>query len=575
MNKKKIIILSAIVLSLVLIIAIRTKLNKPQETEKKDSTKIISTLEIGKTSPESNTIKAIGAVKADTKISIVSMQAATVRAIYFNIGDKITAGQKLATLSEESISTSLINAQTEYFNRKNNLEIVKTSTEQNIKSSEINLATVFESLQATKIQLKNAQDNYNNGLIQIEKNIEDIKNNSVITYNNNLSKIFDVLNQIDYIIDVEDVKQLPGIDNVLAAKNIDSLNQSKKSYINTKKCYTTLLNEAPKPEKALEQTNNSLDCIQKAKIAIDDLIIVLDNTISSAHFSQTALNEQTSKFNQLRISVLGSETNTRSIKQSIENIELNSKTTKDNLENALSSAQNQVNLAEIAYDNAKLGLEKTKSLKDQQILTAEIAVDSTRGQLSLAQKRANDLYITSPINGIVTKKSIEIGQKLNPGQSIAEISQLNLMKIVLSLSSEDVYKIKINDKVVIEDKYTGFVSQINPAADPFSKKIEIEIAYNNENKDLIAESFVNVEIPVERELKSRNGYYLIPLKAVTISQNENYVYILEGDIVHKQNVDIGDIQNELIEIKSGLEDGFVLAVDGSRNLKDGDKVEIK
>ena len=573
-NQKKIIIGTFIILVFLLLIF---KINSKEavETPKLIAPKIVSTIEIGSVSPNNSTINAIGSVKADSKISLVAMQTGTVRAINFNIGDKVITGQRLISLSENSISTSLLNAQTDHSNKTNNLEIVKTSSDQNIQSSEIALDNASKAVELSTIQVKAAQDNYDNGLIQVEKNKADLQNNSVINFNNNLSTLFDLLNQIDYIIKADGDEQIYGIEKVIAAKNKQSLSQSKISYFEAKDCYNNLLTKTTNPDQALTLISQSLACIQKTKIAVDDLIIVLENTVSSSEFSKSTINTQISKFNQLRISLLGAESATKQIEQSLENIEINSKADLDRLENNLALAHNQLNLSEIGYENALLGIEKTKSLKDQQIVSAQIAKDSSLGQLYLARERALDLNILSPINGIITKKSLEIGEEVAPGKILAEVSQLNLIKIIVRLSSEEAYKVKIGTKVIIEEKYNGFISQINPAADALSKKVEIEIAFDNSKGNLIAETFVNVEIPTEKNIKSKNGFFLIPMKAISITQNENFIYIIEDGLAIKKEVETGEIQNTLIEIVSGLNEGDNLVVDGNKNLNNLDKVETE
>ena len=573
-NQKKIAV-GALVLIVFILFILRINDKEIVKTAEQAIPKSVSILKIGNVNSADSTINAIGSVKADSKISLIAMQTGTVRSINFNIGDNVTAGQKLISLSENSISTSLLNAQTDYSNRVNNLEIVKISSNQNIQSSEISLENAQKAVELSDIQLKNSQDNYDNGLIQIEKNKEDLKNNAIIKFNNNLSILFDLLDQADYIIDAEGDKQIPGIKNVIAAKNKQSLSQSKISYFEAKNCYTTLLTKDTEPNKALELITQSISCIQGTKTSLDDLIIVLENTVSSNEFSESTINTQISKFNQLRISLLGTEASTRQIEQSLENIEINSKASLDSLKNNLALTQNQLNISKIGYENALLGVEKTKSSKNQQIISAQISKDNSLGQLYLARERAGDLNIITPIDGIITKKLLEIGEEVSPGKILAEVSRLNLVKIVLNLSSEDTYKIKIGTEVIIEEKYTGFVSQINPAADAMSKKVEIEIAFDNSEGNLIAETFVNVEIPTEKNIKSKNGFFLIPMKAVSITQNENFVYIIENDIAIKKEIKTGEIHKSLIEIISGLNENDRLVIDGNKNLTNLDKVEIK
>ena len=120
-------------------------------------------------------------------------------------------------------------------------------------------------------------------------------------------------------------------------------------------------------------------------------------------------------------------------------------------------------------------------------------LDNARSQLSLAQTQAGDLNVKAPIEGKITAKYVEIGTEVQPGQRIAELSQLDMVVIEIEITAEDAMKIQNGQSATIDPKNKklgGKVSRIYPAADPVSKKVKVEIAFNNQNQDLIPESFI-------------------------------------------------------------------------------------
>ena len=123
LNKKRLIIL---ILGIIIFGSILYLFNKEEakESSPEERAKKVEVLKIGEENPNNSLISAVGSVKADSRVSIVSMQAATVREIYFSVGDEVKEGQVLAKLDDNNILTSLINAQTDYANRQNNLEII-------------------------------------------------------------------------------------------------------------------------------------------------------------------------------------------------------------------------------------------------------------------------------------------------------------------------------------------------------------------------------------------------------------------------------------------------------------------
>ncbi|PLX27545.1 hypothetical protein C0583_03265 [Candidatus Parcubacteria bacterium] len=231
--------------------------------------------------------------------------------------------------------------------------------------------------------------------------------------------------------------------------------------------------------------------------------------------------------------------------------------------------------AEIAVKNAKQAVESAKVAQSQQLLSVETQVDSARGQYNLSSAQTADLNIKAPIKGTITEKYVELGTEVSIGQKIAQISQLNNMKIVVNVSSEDIYRIQLGQTVMIENNLEGIISSINPSADPVTKKVKAEIIFNNENKELIQGTFVNVSIPVEKIEKSKSDSVFIPLRAVTITANEKYVYVNENGFAKKILVEFGKTENALVEITSGLTSGDELITDGGKLLEDGDEIIIK
>ena len=100
--------------------------------------------------------------------------------------------------------------------------------------------------------------------------------------------------------------------------------------------------------------------------------------------------------------------------------------------------------------------------------------------------------------------------------------------------------------------------------------MKLEIVFDNKNGELIQETFVDIAIPV----KTGSESIYIPLKAVTVTQTESYVFVIKDNRSVKTPVILGKTEGEFIEVLSGLNRGDTLAVDGAKNLIDGDEVKI-
>jgi len=152
---------------------------------------------------------------------------------------------------------------------------------------------------------------------------------------------------------------------------------------------------------------------------------------------------------------------------------------------------------------------------------------------------------------------------------------MNLVKVEINLTSEDIYRIEVGQTAMINGMFEGVISRIDPSADPMTKKVKVEIAFNNSEQYLIPETFIDITIPVDGRNGANftEGRFFIPLKAVTITQTESYVFIVKDEKATKTTVEIGETSSDKVEIIAGLNENDELIIEGNRGLE-GDE-EIK
>ena len=534
----------------------------------------VKTVSLGSESALENKLVVSGVVKPSSQVDVIALANATVRDLFFEVGDMVEANQLLVRLHDSAVLTNLNTSQTGYNNLLNSLSNTQNVANESVRQAEISVASVRESIESAKIGVKTAEDNLKNGQALISKNKIDKKNNAVVAFNDNLNLVQNSLNQINYIIKAEGGSQLPGISDTLGVLNGQSLIFAKSSYLSAKTNLASLKIISPNSENILDSLIAMNSVFSSFKTAIDDAIFVLDNTIANPNFSEVSLQTQKNSFSSLRSGILSAQTTALTHIQTLQNLDLNAQQDLDSLSNALSSARNQLNLAEIAYSNALASLESAKQNRNQQILSAQISLDSARGQLSLSQTQAADLNVQAPISGVVTAKYIELGSEVSPGQKVAQISKADLVKIEIDLPGDQISGLRVGQSVVINSNLEGFITKINPSADPISRKVRVEVSFDNQSGDLIAETFVDVSMVKQENISGQGGIWKIPLSAVTIGQQESFVFVVEEDIAKKRVVNLGGLEGDKVLVTFGLEKGDMLIMEGNKDLSDQDRVEL-
>ncbi|MBU1445918.1 efflux RND transporter periplasmic adaptor subunit, partial [Patescibacteria group bacterium] len=229
------------------------------------------------------------------------------------------------------------------------------------------------------------------------------------------------------------------------------------------------------------------------------------------------------------------------------------------LKTAENNAKNGAESAFIALNNAKTGAEIS-------ILNSESSVDSIRGNYNQAQINQQKLTITAPFSGKVTQIEIEEGDEVNAGTLLVGIENSDTLKIVAYLAADEVGKINIGDSVKIGKESTDVIAAIAPSADPITKKYKVEILHNNPH--LRPGQFVKLKFQVGEA----DGRIFMPITAINILADENFVWVIKDGNAIKTFVDIGQIEGEFVEIKEGIVEGEEVVVEGGRILEVKDDV---
>ncbi len=260
-------------------------------------------------------------------------------------------------------------------------------------------------------------------------------------------------------------------------------------------------------------------------------------------------------------------------------------------------AEDSVDLAEINYDKAKKGEagaldeetakknldlaeeqeEKTSILTKQQILNAQNNLEMARAGRQKAQLAYEKNFIKAPVAGTVVWKNFSQGDYLAPGSTVAVINGGGDLESVVYFSDIEVQNLKAGDKVEIicgGKNYPGIASiqNISESLNPFNLRYALAINYTSVDipKCVAANKFVKAKfnIPADTQV----GKYFLPLSAVKIGQNKTTVFVVKNKSAELREIKTGLIFGDFIEATEGLNEGEIIVEEGSKNLREGDKV---
>ncbi len=221
---------------------------------------------------------------------------------------------------------------------------------------------------------------------------------------------------------------------------------------------------------------------------------------------------------------------------------------------------------------------------------SEAAFDAARASLDRAVIRA-------PIGGILDRVPVEQGEYVKPGDVVAEIVDVDVLKVVLDVPERDVHFLDVGaaEEIFVrggdgEYKVTGKIGYISELADAGSRTSRVEVVVDNRpvagsgrattapavlsaasgKRPLRSGQIVRARL-TRRVLK---GAIMVPLAAVIPLEDGYLVYVAEDGKAEKRQVQLGLIKGRRIRVLSGLTEGDRLIVSGHRYVGPGQPVAV-
>lgn len=169
-------------------------------------------------------------------------------------------------------------------------------------------------------------------------------------------------------------------------------------------------------------------------------------------------------------------------------------------------------------------------------------------------------YVTTPINGIVTKVNIKEGENIKIDTPSVVISDLDNQIIKSKVPETLIKEIFVGQNVKIEGvtfdgAETGKVTKIYPVGEsnPYDLKQSFVMV------DVMADNYVNIKpettLDLSFEKKSNNEKILIPFDSIMFDEEKPYVFLDKYGYAVKRYVNIGEEYEIDAEITEGLNNG--------------------
>jgi membrane fusion protein, copper/silver efflux system len=168
-----------------------------------------------------------------------------------------------------------------------------------------------------------------------------------------------------------------------------------------------------------------------------------------------------------------------------------------------------------------------------------------------------ELTIYSPLSGVVTKKDVVEGMKLDAGAMPYELVDLSQVWVLADVYESELRHVKLGMPATLtlnaypNRVFKGRVLFVDPLLDPKTRTVKVRLAFPNATGELKPEMFGEVVLHGTKREALR-----IPVDAVIDSGTQNVVFVAIGEgKFQPREVKLGDSDGQTMEVVSGVVEG--------------------
>jgi RND family efflux transporter MFP subunit len=257
----------------------------------------------------------------------------------------------------------------------------------------------------------------------------------------------------------------------------------------------------------------------------------------------------------------------------------------------LASARASVTASEATLKAAQSAFERQKSLlpngytaraaydqAQEALRTSQGQLDAARAQLGTAEEALGYTELRAPADGIITQRSIEVGQVVQAGQSAYRLALDGKRDAVFYLNEATLIGAKREVNVtlsLISDpsvKATGHVREISPSVDAKTGTVQVKIGIDGDAKGMTLGASVSGSVTHLSPPR-----ILLPWSALSELDGKPAVWVYDPatSTVDRKAIQIDTYDTGLLVVASGLATGDQVVAEGAKMLTPGQKVEAK
>jgi membrane fusion protein (multidrug efflux system) len=228
---------------------------------------------------------------------------------------------------------------------------------------------------------------------------------------------------------------------------------------------------------------------------------------------------------------------------------------------------------DIEYRQRQL-LEK-EAISREEYEIALTTLNTTQSDIKEREARLAKHKLYAPFNGIIGLRQVSEGSYITPSDLVANIYNLNPIKIEFSVPGKYSPMVNIGDTInftieASKNEFLGIIYAVEPRIDPRTRTLQIRAICRNDEEMLIPGQFANIDYILD----VLPGALMVPSESVIPELNSHKLYTYKNGFVSQETVNIGLRTENEVQITGGVNPGDTVITTGILQVRQGMPVDI-
>jgi RND family efflux transporter MFP subunit len=233
-----------------------------------------------------------------------------------------------------------------------------------------------------------------------------------------------------------------------------------------------------------------------------------------------------------------------------------------------------LNETSLAYDRAQ-NLQRESLISPEEYERAKAAYESAKAQVEQDEIQLDYTQIQAPFEGLIITRYVKFADQVAVNEPLFRISDFDPLWLPIQVPERELSRLRVGQRAYLTvepwpgERFDARVLRISPVVDAATGTIKVTLETRPQGK-LRPGMFARVFV----ETAKKDDALVIPKAALSLESIGDTVYVVDGDVASRREIELGFSEGEFIEALSGVEEGERVVVVGQDGLSDGTPIQV-